>query len=261
MGIKKFQHCNSRSGIDTKVAAYIQISKAVIYAEGVTPVKKSAPAFLQNWIQELSTTERLDAGVLRSILKQNTPSLEDLSAWVKYDHEPCFSYGRSTLWSSERCGIHVMTWNPGDFTAPHGHGEADWALMYFLGDGDQRVYEVSGGQIKLQARQKIPAGSVLTPHIAGFCHAMGNLGSKPFLTLHIYGSDHHRGIPTEGSKIYEIEKNRIRRSKGPAFLEMAENFYIDNSTEALNCDQETRQDYYECIRSYFQRTGLDARLR
>lgn len=49
-----------------------------------------------------------------------------------------------------------MTWNPGDFTAPHGHGEADWALMYFLGDGDQRVYQVSDGHIKLHARQKIP---------------------------------------------------------------------------------------------------------
>jgi predicted metal-dependent enzyme (double-stranded beta helix superfamily) len=224
-------------------------------------MKKTEPAFLQKWIEELSTTERIDAGVLRSILERNAPSPDDLSAWAQYEHDPGLSYGRSTLWSSERCGIHVMTWNPGDFTAPHGHGEADWALMYFLGDVDQRVYQVSSGQIRLQARQKIPGGSVLTPPIASFHHAMCNLGSKPFLTLHIYGSDHHRGIPTEGSRVFEIEKNRIRRSKGPAFLEMAENFYLDDSAEILACDRDTREDYYECIRPYFRRTGREERLR
>jgi hypothetical protein len=42
---------------------------------------------------------------------------------------------------------------------------------------------------------------------------------------------------------------------------MDENFYLDDSTEALDCDKETREDYYECIRPYFQRTGREERLR
>jgi len=175
-------------------------------------MNEQPPVFLRNWIQELSSAARLDAGVLRAILENNRPGVADLAAWAQFDHDPGLSYGRSTLWTSERCGIHLMSWNPGDFTAIHGHGEADWALMYFLGDIDHRVYQFSGGQLRLQARQRISGGTVLTPDIACFHHAMGNLGTKPSLTFHIYGSDHHLGIPTTGSRIFELEKNRIRRS-------------------------------------------------
>ena len=217
--------------------------------------------FLDRWIRELSTREVLDPAALKDILARNTPTEEDLAPWTQGDHDPALSYGRCTLWTSERCGIHVMTWNPGDFTALHGHGEADWALMYFLGDMDQRVYDVKGSRVRLQARQKIPGATAFTPDIGAFYHAMGNLGPRPVLTFHVYGSDHHRGSPTEGSRIYEIEKKRIRRSKGPAFLEMAEEFYWNQEVEALDCDSETQRDYFECIRPFFQRIGREDRLK
>lgn len=191
---------------------------------------------------------------LRDLVEAAGLSQQDLEPFSQLDHPAHLSYGRQALWSSEHWGMYAMSWNPGDFTAIHGHGHTECGLVYFFGEATHRVYQVKGQAITLSEKQTVAPGSILPSCTGDFYHAMGNLGHSPFMTLHIYGALGHQGPSTEDSQIFEIEKDQITTTKGPAFLNLSSEF-VKATKKGILTDPYTKADYFSCITPYYQRTG------
>lgn len=176
---------------------------------------------------------------------------EDIFPFSNFKHPVSESYGRSELFCADNFGIYVMSWCKGDFTAIHSHGHSDWGAVYFLGDADHRTYYAKNKELKLLSSEIIKNGS-----IAAVCgdmvHAMGNLSSAPFLTLHIYGSNSYCGRITEDSRVFELDKNRIRTSIGPAFLNI-EDCYCKYDEEGIVTDMKTIDDFNQITEEFFNR--------
>jgi len=71
---------------------------------------------------------------------------------------------------------------------------------------------------------------------------MGNFNEKPFLSLHIYGSNNYTDTVTEDSKIFDLENKTIRKSLGPAFINK-ENKYYKGGIEKFKTNKETIEDF------------------
>jgi len=134
-----------------------------------------------------------------------------------FHHPVDKSYGRNKLYSGQNFGIFLMSWAKGDFTAIHNHGQTDWGAVVLLGDVHHRLYDIRNQKLVLTGKNVIPSGTV-APVQGDLIHAMGNFDDKPSMTLHIYGSNNHLEIPGISSRIFELEKNRIRTTNGEAYI-------------------------------------------
>jgi predicted metal-dependent enzyme (double-stranded beta helix superfamily) len=178
----------------------------------------------------------------------------DLQALHTFDHDPNLSYGRRCLWQGPHIGVYAMSWAPGDFTALHGHGRAEFGLVLFLGAAAHRRYDVRGNEVRLAAAETVPAGTAVGVCTGDFYHAMGNSGDRPFMTLHIYGAYGATGCANDGARVFELETDRITVTGGSAYLHMPAQYRKSYAT-GIRVDLDTRRDYYACIRPFFDRIG------
>ena len=145
-----------------------------------------------------------------------------------------------------------MSWAKGDFTAIHNHGHSEWGAVYFLGDAEHRTYFSKKNELKLMSSEIIKKGS-----IAAVCgdlvHAMGNFSDKPFVTLHIYGSNSYKGTITEDSRVFELNTNRILTTLGPAFLNINDNL-CKKQEVGIETDEKTLRDFENITKLFNERT-------
>lgn len=216
---------------------------------------KTLPKSIQNIIDALQTKNVTENKVLIEIIEKADISKDELLKYATFDHCKTESYGRNTLYKGKNFGVYVMSWSKGDFTGIHSHGHSEWGVVYFLGDADHRTYKVENNKVELDVSEILPEGTA-APVCGNLVHAMGNLSQKPFITLHIYGSNSYSGTITEDSKLYEIEKNRIRTTLGPAYLNISDNLCKDKS-EGIITDEKTKSDYYKIIHQFYKRNNIN----
>ncbi len=209
------------------------------------------PNCIKKIISSLETTPNISNELLKKIIKNANVSEQELLKYNTFEHPETESYGRSFMYQGKHFLIYVMSWVQGDFTAIHSHGHSDWGAVYFLGDADHRTYTANKNNVQLLSKEAIKKGTV-SPVCGDFVHAMGNLSSHPFVTLHIYGSNTFEGTVTEDSTIYEISEKKIYTSKGPAFLNMDNKLYKTQRT-GLITNRETEQDYKTITQLFLQR--------
>ncbi len=217
---------------------------------------KTLPQAIQNIIKALQRPKQvLNNDLLIEIINNANISKEELLKYSTFDHCKTESYGRNTLYLNDNFGIYVMSWSQGDFTGIHGHGHSEWGVVYFLGDADHRTYKVEGNKVELDVAEVIKEGSA-APVCGDLVHAMGNLSQKPFITLHIYGSNSYKGTITEDSQLYEIEKNRIRTTLGPAYLNISDEL-CKKSKQGILTDEKTNSDFYSLIQQFYKRNNIN----
>jgi len=209
-------------------------------------------------VRELITLLReegiTDADALQGGLTSIGIDFDAMEPLGAFGHVPSLSYGRHCLWQGAHAGVYLMAWNPGDFTALHGHGHAEWGAVVFGGETVHRSYHVEGTRVSLQAATTIPAGKVLGVCRGDYYHAMGNHGTKPFLTLHIYGANDHQGVCTDDARVFELEKNQISVTGGSAYVNMGDE-HRKTVIPGIQTDRETYDDYLACIRPFYERIG------
>jgi hypothetical protein len=148
-----------------------------------------------------------------------------------------------------------MSWVPGDFTAIHSHGSSEWGAVYFLGEVNHRLYRADKNKIELVQKGIVPEGFI-APVVGSLVHAMGNLATKPVMSLHIYGLNRPKSNANDDSLVYELEKKQIRTTDGSAFLNISEEL-CKKTEKGIITNTETVTDYFEIIRSFYQRNKLD----
>jgi len=216
---------------------------------------EALPGCLQDLIR-LLPQKRVDeeALALTGIIDAARIDFEQLYPLGAFDHDPALSYGRRCLWQGDHAGVYLMAWNPGDFTALHGHGRAEWGAVVFGGETVHRRYRVEDNRVSLLAASTVPAGKVLGVCRGDYYHAMGNHGNKPFLTLHIYGAYGHQGVSTDDARVFELEKNQISTTGGSAYLNMRDE-HRKTVIGGIQTNRETYYDYLACIRPFYERIG------
>jgi hypothetical protein len=212
---------------------------------------ENLPKSLIQIIEKLQGDLSINNSKLSEIVHNAKVTEQDLSEFSEFNHNKKDSYGRRQIYKTENFGIYVMSWCKGDFTAIHSHGHSEWGAVYFLGDAVHRTYFANGNELKLMSSEIIKTGS-----IAAVCgdlvHAMGNLSEIPFLTLHIYGSNTYNGTITEDSRVFELNKNRIRTTVGPAFLNIADDLCKATENGIITNDK-TLEDFENFTKLFFAR--------
>ena len=208
------------------------------------------PEKLNSIIAEIEKHEHIDSDYLVRFLQSATIKQEDFLAFSDFDHHVHFSYGRTKIFTGCNFVIFLMSWGKNDFTAIHNHGQCDWGAVYFLGEVNHRGYQLDNNQIVLTGKSVVPTGTVV-PVKGELIHAMGNLTDKPSLSLHIYGLNHSIDTMDTTTRIFELEKKRVRFTSGEAFIDGYESF--GKPLHNLKTNEETLLDYLEILLPFYQK--------
>ena len=142
----------------------------------------------------------------------------DLMAWSDLEHADTDSYGRRLVHQSARFELMVMSWRPGDYSAIHDHGAAEWGAVRYFGAADHVSFDLSAGQLAIQSRATTRLDALLCVE-PSLIHLMGNAGQTSFVSLHLYGaSEAQTHAITRGARIYDLFEDRIQRTDGGVFF-------------------------------------------
>jgi L-amino acid N-acyltransferase YncA/predicted metal-dependent enzyme (double-stranded beta helix superfamily) len=184
-----------------------------------TQVAPSDP--LRTLISELDTRTPETPEAAAELLAWVDLDAAALEPWSDFRHPLRESYGRRLLHRGERYELMVMSWLPGDYSAIHDHGIARWGAVRYLGEAEHVRFEQTGGVLSLAQRDITPIGSVCAVH-HDLVHLMGNPGSVPFLSLHLYGAPEPCANVTADARIFELFERRIQRTHGGVFYALPE---------------------------------------
>jgi predicted metal-dependent enzyme (double-stranded beta helix superfamily) len=145
------------------------------------------------------------AACISAALERAVADPDLLSAKHRAPERKC--YTRHVLYSDpfNRFTILAIVWGPGQFSPPHAH---DTWCAYAVYDGPLHetgyALDASGTQAKaICAAVRNPGYSCFAG--AGFdqIHRLGNAGTKPAISIHVYGVERER-IATHVNRVLEI---------------------------------------------------------
>ena len=172
---------------------------------------------LRRLIEGLSACTVRDSAQLLELIARAGVDTDELEPWADYNHSPLDSYGRQLVWHGGHFEVMVMTWLPGDFSAIHDHGYAQWGAVQCFGTADHHTYNLKGRHIQNEESLPYTSGQIRLVN-RGLIHQMGNSGSESFLSLHIYGSDVRREAITGSARVFAVNEGRIQFTNGGVFF-------------------------------------------
>jgi SAM-dependent methyltransferase/predicted metal-dependent enzyme (double-stranded beta helix superfamily) len=179
------------------------------------------PSSIQKIIKKIREhRNKMTPQLAQKILIDADVKMEELKAWEDYDHPFIDSYGRKLLFADSFFEIMVMSWSPGDISAIHDHGHAQWGAVQIFGAAEHATFLVQDNSLVTISRQVMKPGKVL-PVGHQLIHQMGNQTENKFLTLHVYGFydiEHNFDSVTGNARIFNITEGIIQRTNGGVFF-------------------------------------------
>jgi cysteine dioxygenase len=196
--------------------------------------------------QKLEASDTHDFSFMKETIIRTRFSVSDFNDFASFNHPVDQSYGRNLLYESNRLKIFLMCWAPGDFTAIHDHGQTRWGCVIALGNFTHRVYHFENGVLKIKSDAPFGKGQVAC--LKGeFIHMMGNTGNMNIMSLHIYGSDSKDELLARRSRVYQIDKNKVITTNGPAFLNTNKESIL-HQAHFDSVDQKALLDYTDLMK-------------
>ena len=176
---------------------------------------------LEDLIYSLEGLSEFTPESVYEAVSKSTVGFKDLENWIDYNYPATDSYGRKMVHDGGFFEVMVMCWKPGDYSAIHDHGEAEFGVVKVFGDTEHAAFEIVNQKLITLGRTIIEAGTTLevTPALI---HQMGNPGDSNFFSLHIYVNWAAEGNITGGSRIYDYSRNAMLRVDGGAFYLLPE---------------------------------------
>ena len=184
-------------------------------------------------------------------VKQSNITEEDLLPYADYEHPKEDGYGRKLVVAEDHFEIMVMSWLPGDFSAVHDHGYTTWGAVQVFGNVMHHTFAIKNDVFQLTSKEILPYGTIIKVNNP-LIHQMGNVTSKPYLTLHIYGDNEYVGDVTSDSRIYELENNMIKETTGGAFFNLPDD-KVYNVRKMDDIDYDTLIHQASILMQYYQR--------
>ena len=210
------------------------------------------PDSLQTLIQVLSQSRSLTPKQVKQYVLAANISATDLIPWATFSHSAADSYGRQLVCQGRNFEVMVMSWNPGDYSAIHDHGGAQWGAVQCFGTAEHYTYSYNEGTLKTAAPAHYQPGMVReVDH--DLIHQMGNAGTVPFLSLHVYGCPEQRQSITEDARIFNLFERAIQYTDGGAFFCLPSD-KVNHQSPGLTADVETTLRHHRQMRSRIVRT-------
>ncbi|MDH3639348.1 MAG: cysteine dioxygenase family protein [Gammaproteobacteria bacterium] len=201
-------------------------------------VEVGVPQCLTRLVDTLECVTSFDAAQAATMLAEVDVSNADLSPWYDFDHPVRDSYGRLLVKRGSNFELMVMSWAPGDYSAIHDHGVAEWGAVRYFGAADHIVFTESAGLLSLERRMTMRIDDVFAVDHT-LIHLMGNPTETPFVSLHLYGRADSAESITGGARIFELYENKIQRTDGGVFFCLPEGD-IERRESCPDADPETR---------------------
>lgn len=179
------------------------------------------PPSLGRLVRSLRAIHRPTAEGLGALVEAAGVRAADLEAWAAFDHPVSDSYGRRLVHHGGHFELMVMSWRPGDFSAIHDHGQAEWGAVQCFGRAEHTTFRLVDGVLRLEREAPYTAGMVQRVS-AGMIHQMGNAGPEPMLSLHVYGRAAASANITAAARIFEVQEGCIQRTDGGVFFALPE---------------------------------------
>ena len=175
------------------------------------------PLSLQSLIQTLQQHPTLIPDQARQLVMAADIRAEDLQAWADFEHPITDSYGRRLVYDGGHFEIMVMSWVPGDVSAIHDHGAAQWGAVQCFGPAEHSVYQMVEDQLTTAYVSLVKPGTVMAVD-HNLIHQMGNPGSEPFLSMHVYGCAEPVDTVTQNARIFDLFEGTIQYTDGGVFF-------------------------------------------
>ena len=175
------------------------------------------PECLRALVSSLNEGETVDPRRAAALLTALDLTLDDLEPWFAFDHPVEDSYGRKLIAGGANYELMLMSWAPGDYSAIHDHGMAEWGAVRYFGPADHAVFDEREGLLTLRKRMTMRPGDVFAV-AQSLIHLMGNPTHGPIVSLHLYGRDESADAVTGSARIFDLLEDTIQRTDGGVFF-------------------------------------------
>ncbi|MCS5659559.1 MAG: cysteine dioxygenase family protein [Dehalococcoidia bacterium] len=189
-------------------------------------------------IESLEGLSEFTPGSVHEVVSECDIGFEDLKEWIDYHYPVSDSYGRKMVHDGGFFEVMVMCWRPGDYSAIHDHGKAEFGAVKIFGDAEHATFELNRQKLTTISREMVEAGTTLkvTPSLI---HQMGNPGESNFFSLHVYGNVDLEGGVTSEARIFDYSRNELLFVDGGVFYLLPESEIVHRE-ELPEADQATR---------------------
>ena len=183
------------------------------------------PASIQYIIKGLKVDVNRSPQALARLVREANVQEKELFPWADWEHPVADSYGRKLVYADAGFEIMVMSWQPGDFSAIHDHGYAQWGAVQIFGAAEHATFRIHAEELQTTARWRVKPGTVL-PVDHDLIHQMGNSSAESFLSLHIYGEEEDCASITADARIFDPIAAEIMRVDGGVFFALPEEYIV-----------------------------------
>ncbi len=220
----------------------------------------SRPTRIRRLVEAVQAKKRLTPSTCKKLLEASQITSGDLQAWAEFDHPDCDSYGRRMIFDGGYFELMAMSWVDGDMAAIHDHGYTQWGAVKVFGQIEHAIFKQTGGVLSTAERRRFEPGSVIAVNHE-LIHQMGNVGQKPYMTLHLYGCYERDTCVTGDARLYELDENAIQITSGGVFFSLPEEA-VEHRLQAPSADFPTTLRFkVELLRRLLRKNGSLARGR
>jgi len=193
---------------------------------------------VKNLVKALESLELFTPESVHGVVSECNIGVEDLRDWIDYEYPVSDSYGRKMAHNGGFFEVMIMSWRPGDYSAIHDHGKAEFGAVKIFGDVEHAIFKLEDQKFTTISRERVESGTTLkvTPSLI---HQMGNPGESNFFTLHVYGNVDLDGGITSEARIFDYSRNELLFVNGGIFYLLPEDKIVRRE-ELPEADYATR---------------------
>lgn len=197
------------------------------------------PKTVQAIIDGVENASHLDSRSVMDIILKTQIDVDDISAFVDFRHGVDQSFGRIPLYQGKNFEIFLKTWRPGDYSALHDIGFANWGAIKVFGQLDYKEYQEKDGKLISKGMIHLGNRNILGLN-PGVIHQMGNTYFDNVISLHVYGNNKEEYLPNilQDQKIYDLTKEIIHTTDFSSSYELPSH-QIKRSESGLGGDYPT----------------------
>ena len=176
---------------------------------------------VENLVKALKKLEQHTPESVHEIVSECDIEVGDLENWIDYDYPVSDSYGRKMVHDGGFFEVMVMCWRPGDYSAIHDHGNAEFGAVKIFGNAEHASFKLYEDKLTTLSREISESGTTLKV-TASLIHQMGNPGKSNFFSLHVYGNMDLEGGITNEARIFDYSRNELLFVNGGVFYLLPE---------------------------------------
>lgn len=190
---------------------------SVLFSSKANSEVKNYSTNLQNLIEALRRSPHFTPRQIKQLVENANINSGELMPWANFDHPITDSYGRKLVYNGGHFEVMVMSWAPKDFSAIHDHGATQWGAVQCFGAAEHYIYRFADGLLTTEKAAHYTAGMVRAVDHS-LIHQMGNPGTEPFLSLHVYGCAQPNPSITGNARIFDLLEGSIQYTDGGVFF-------------------------------------------